>query len=73
MLPFVGLGVMAVLAGRAAAKYDAVKTAGLVLKHIAMVIAAPVIGLVHVLLFPFIGLALLLWMAGKAVATRART
>ena len=63
---------MAVLAGRAAAKYDAVKTAGLVLKNIGMVIAAPVIGLVYVLLFPFIGLALLLWMAGKAVATRIK-
>jgi len=71
-LPIVGLGFLAVLAGRAAAKYDAVRTAGLVLKHIGMAIAAPVIGLVYVLLFPFFGLALLLWMAGKAVATRTR-
>ena len=71
-LPLVGLGFMAVLAGRAAAKYDAVKTAGLVLKNIGMVIAAPVIGLVYILLLPFFGLALLLWMAGKAVATWAK-
>jgi CheY-like chemotaxis protein len=69
LFPFVGLGLMAVLAGRAAAaKFAAVRTAGLVLKNIGMVIAAPVIGLVYVLLFPFMGLALLLWMAGKAVA-----
>jgi CheY-like chemotaxis protein len=66
-LPIVGLGFMAVLAGRAASKYDAVKTAGKVLKNIGMVMAAPVIGLVYVLLFPFFGLAWLLWLAGKAV------
>jgi hypothetical protein len=35
-----------------------------------MVIAAPFIGLAYVVLFPFIGLALLLWMAGKAVAAK---
>src|SRR5208283_156848 len=31
-LPFVGLGVLAVLAARAAAKFEAVRTIGLVLK-----------------------------------------
>jgi CheY-like chemotaxis protein len=70
-LPFVGFGFMAVLAWRAAAKYDAVRNAAKVLKNIAMVAAAPVIGLAYIALFPFIGLALLLWMAGKSVA-RAR-
>ena len=72
-LPFVGLGVFAVLAARAAAKIEAVKTVGVALKTIAMVFAAPVFGLVYVVLFPFIGLATLLWLAGRAVLARTRS
>ena len=53
------------LAGRAAAKIEAVKTAGLVLKNVGMVFAAPMLGLVYVVLFPFIGFALLMWMAAR--------
>ena len=71
-LPFVGLAVLAMLAGRTAAKYEAVKTAALVLKNVALVVAAPVLGLAYVVLFPFIGLAALAWMGGRAVAARAR-
>src|SRR5512140_2774413 len=41
--PLVGLGLLAVLAVRAAAKFKTVRTLGLVLKHIAMLIAAPMI------------------------------
>jgi CheY-like chemotaxis protein len=66
--PFVGLGVFALLAGRAAAKNERVKVVAVVLKHVAMAIAAPIFGLFYFLLFPFIGLALLLWMAGKALS-----
>jgi CheY-like chemotaxis protein len=65
-LPFVGLGMFAVLAGRAAAKNGTLKAAATTLKHVAMMLSAPIFGLVYMLLFPFIGLALLLWMAGKA-------
>jgi hypothetical protein len=67
-LPVVGLGFMAMLAWRAAAKYDAVRMAARVVKNIGMVVAAPAIGLAFIALFPFIGLASLLWMAGKGVA-----
>ena len=70
--PFVGLGVMAVLAARVAAKNETVKTVAITLKNIAMVFAAPVFGLVYVVLFPFIGLATLVWLAGRAVAARTR-
>jgi hypothetical protein len=42
-----------------------------VLKQVAMVFAAPFVGLAYVVLFPFIGLALLLWMAGKAATAKA--
>ena len=42
------------------------------LKNVAMFLAAPVFGLVYVLLFPFIGLVMLLWMAGRAAAARTQ-
>jgi CheY-like chemotaxis protein len=68
--PFVGIGIMAVLATRAAAKNNTLRTIGVTLKHIAVVFAAPVLGLAYILLFPFIGLASLLWLAGRAFAAR---
>jgi hypothetical protein len=71
-LPFVGLGVVAVLAARAAAKIEAVRTIGLVLKHCVMAILAPFIGLVCIVFFPFIGLAMLAWIAGRAVLVPVR-
>jgi len=69
-LPFVGVGILAVLAGRVAAKNARVKAVGVAVKHVAMVIAAPIFGVVYIVLLPFIGLALLLWMAGKAVGAK---
>ncbi len=72
VFPFVGLGYMAMLAGRVAAKNPTVKATAVVLKHIAMVFAAPVFGLAYVILFPFIGLATLAWLAGRAVLARTR-
>ncbi len=69
-MPFYGLAMLALLAGRVAAKNATVKAAARVFKHVAMVIAAPFVGLAYVVLFPFIGLALLLWMAGKAAAVK---
>jgi hypothetical protein len=70
-LPLVGLGLLAVLAVRAAAKFAAVKAVARALKTVGMAVAAPFVGLAFVVFFPFVGLALLLGMAGKAaVATR---
>jgi CheY-like chemotaxis protein len=69
-IPFYGLGVLALLAGRVAAKNETVKAAAIVLKHVVMAIATPILGLVYVALFPFIGLALLLWLAGKAAVAK---
>ena len=68
--PVVGLVALAVLAGRFAAKYDAVKATSRVFKTAALVVAAPAIGLAYVVLFPVIGLAALAWMGGKAVVAR---
>lgn len=72
--PFVGVTVMAVLAGRAAAKkYEAVRTTALVLKNVGMAVAAPVVGLAFIVLFPLIGLGTLVWVGGRAaVAAGAR-
>ena len=70
--PFVGLGVFAVLAGRVAARFEAVRTFGLVLRPCVMVIAAPFIGLVFVVFFPFIGLVMLAWIEGRAVLEPVR-
>ncbi len=72
VFPLVGLGVMAVLAGRAAAKIGAVNRAARLAKHVAMAIVGPMVGLAFVLLFPFIGLATLLWLAGKAAVGRTK-
>ena len=42
------------------------------MKHIAMVFAVPFIGLAYVVLFPFLGLATLAWLAGRAVMARTK-
>jgi len=70
--PFVGLAALAVLAGRLAARYEAVRATAAVLRHAALVVAAPVLGLAYVVLFPFIGLAALAWMGGRAAFGGAR-
>jgi hypothetical protein len=68
--PIVGLVALAVLAGRFAAKYEAVKNTARVLKTAALVVAAPAIGLAYIVFFPVIGLAALAWMGGKAAVAR---
>ncbi|MBI5912751.1 MAG: hypothetical protein HY848_22700 [Betaproteobacteria bacterium] len=73
VFPFVGFGMIAVFAARAAAKNGAIKAVAVALKHVAMVMAAPIFGLVYIVLFPFIGLALLLWMAGKAAVASVKS
>jgi K+-transporting ATPase A subunit len=65
-MPFVLLGVLAVMAARAAAKRAAVRTAGIALKRGAVATAAPLLGLAYIILFPVIGLAALAWIGGRA-------
>ena len=71
-LPVVGLGLLAVLAARALAKYAAVRTAGLVLKNVGLAIAAPFVGLAFIIFFPVIGLGALAWMGGRAAMEAGR-
>ena len=65
-LPFVGCGMLAVIAVRAAAKYQAVRTLGQAMKGGALFLAAPVIGLAYIVFFPVLGVAALAWMGGRA-------
>jgi hypothetical protein len=65
--PLVGVAVLALVAARAAAKIEAVRTVGLALKHVVMAVAAPFIGLAYVVFFPVMGLAVLAWLGGRAV------
>lgn len=65
-LPFVGLGILAVLAARAAARSGAVATIGHALGKVGLFLAAPFIALAYVVLFPLIGLVVLAWIGGRA-------
>ncbi|MDP2620018.1 MAG: response regulator [Hyphomicrobiales bacterium] len=66
-LPFVGLGLLAVMAARAAAKRATVRTIGLALKNTALFALAPFIALAYIVVFPFIGLAMMAWIGGRAL------
>lgn len=66
--PLVGLGFLAVLIARAAAKFSAVRTVARICRHVGMAVAAPFIGLAYVVFFPVICLGLLAWTGGRAIA-----
>ncbi len=65
--PFVGLGLLAVVTVRIAAKFTVVRTLAVMLKHVGMLLAAPFIGLAYVVFFPVICLTVLAWTGGRAV------
>jgi CheY-like chemotaxis protein len=69
-LPFVGLGLLAVMAVRAAAKRTSIRTIGLALKTAVLIVSAPFIALAYIVVFPFIGLALMAWIGGRALIGR---
>jgi hypothetical protein len=70
LFPLAGLVALAVLAGRFAAKYEAVRSAATVAKNVGLAVAAPVLGLAYIVLFPVIGLGALAWIGGRAVLSR---
>jgi CheY-like chemotaxis protein len=67
VFPFVGFGVLAVLAMRAANQIGVFNKAGSMLKYGGLIVAAPFLGLAYVTVFPLIGLAMLAWMGGRAM------
>ena len=73
-LPFVGMGMLAMIGARAYIKTDGwAKTQALALtvalkvKGIALFIAAPFIGLAYAVALPFLGFGMLLWVGRKAL------
>ena len=70
LFPLAGLVAMAVLAGRFAAKYEAVRVTATVAKNVGLAVAAPVLGLAYIVLFPVIGLGALAWIGGRAILCR---
>ena len=70
LFPLAGLVALAVLAGRSAAKYEAVRVTAIVAKNVGLAVAAPVLGLAYIVLFPVIGLGALAWIGGRAVLSR---
>jgi CheY-like chemotaxis protein len=67
VFPFVGFGVLAVLAMRAANQIGVLNKAGSMLKYGTLIVAAPFLGLAYVTVFPLVGLAMLAWMGGRAM------
>ena len=73
-LPFVGMGMLAMIGARAYIKTDGwAKTQALALtialkvKGIALFIVAPFIGLAYAVALPFLGLGMMAWVGGKAL------
>jgi len=67
VFPFVGFGVLAVLAMRAANQIGVFNKVGSVLKYGGLIVAGPFLGLAYVTVFPLIGLVMLAWMGGRAM------
>ncbi len=59
LLPLVGLGMLAVIGGKALVKEPAAYEALIAARKIALFAAAPFIGLVYVMLLPFFGIAMI--------------
>ena len=71
LFPFVGLGMLALMAIKALAKMSVAKKVLTFLKNVALFIAAPFVGLFYVMMFPFVGATMLVWIGVKALMTKA--
>ena len=69
VFPFVGLGLLAVMGARAAARAEAGKAIGRIARIAGLVVATPVITLTTVVLFPFAGLLMLAVIGARALLT----
>jgi CheY-like chemotaxis protein len=67
MLPFVGMGMLAWIGGKALVKLPATKKVFGYLKPVGLFIAAPFIGLAYAVMLPFVGIAMLAWTAVQAL------
>ena len=67
LLPFVGLGMLAWIGGKALLEQAATRKVLGYGKFMLKLVAAPFVGLAYILIFPFVGLAMLAWQGGKAL------
>jgi CheY-like chemotaxis protein len=65
-LPFVGLGMLAWMGGKALMKNPAAANTMHALKVAALAAMAPVVGLAYIIALPFLGLGMLVWMGMRA-------
>jgi CheY-like chemotaxis protein len=73
LLPFVGLGMLGWVAGKAVVEHARTHDWGRFAAFAGKVAVAPLVGLAFFIVFPFAGLAMLGWMGGKALLQRAKT
>ena len=66
-LPFVGLGMLAWLGGKALLEQPRTGEVLRIGRKVLGLVAAPFVGLAYLVVFPFVGLAMLAWFAGKAL------
>ena len=71
LLPFVGLAMLALFAGKALYESGKVHQALRIGKRIALIAAAPLVGLVYLIAAPFAGLGMLAWIGATAVMAPA--
>lgn len=70
LFPFVGLGLLVVMAIKALAAKPITKVARMFIKNTALFVAAPFVGLLYILMFPFVGATMLAWVGAKALVAR---
>jgi len=58
------------MGAKVAAKYQVLREAGRVARNVGLFFASPFIGLAYIVLFPFVGLAMLAWIGAKAMVRR---
>ena len=73
LLPFVGMGMLAWMAGEALMTIPKAKKVLQFGKSIAKLIVVPFIGLAYALLLPIAGVVMLVWIGGKALIGRPAT
>lgn len=67
LLPFVGLGMLAWIGGKAALESPKVREGVAFATFMAKLVFAPLVGLGYVIAYPFVGLALLAWTGARAL------
>lgn len=68
--PFVGLGMLAWIGGKALMTHGLARKFARLARNVGLFLAAPFIGLAYVVILPLAGLAMLAWMGGKALIRR---